>query len=41
MEKLITTEVAVDYTNCPRKAFLLLDAVSPLAPHDYDFIFLS
>jgi len=38
MEKLITTEVAVAYTNCPRKAFLLLDAVSPPAPHDYDVI---
>jgi predicted RecB family nuclease len=35
MGKLITTEVALAYTNCPRKAFLLLNTASPPPPHDY------
>ena len=38
MGKLITTEVAVAYTNCPRKAFLLLNTASPPPPHDYESI---
>src|SRR4051812_6615473 len=35
MGKLITTEVALAYTNCPRKAFLLLNTASPPPPHDH------
>ncbi len=38
MGKLITTEVAVAYRNCPRKAFLLLNTASPPPPHDYESI---
>lgn len=38
MGKLITTEVAVAYTKCPRKAFLLLNASSSPPPHDYESI---
>ena len=38
MGKLITTEVAVAYTNCPRKAFLLLNTSSPPPPHEYESI---
>ena len=36
MGKPITTEIAVAYTHCPRKAFLLLNAASPPPPHEYD-----
>ena len=36
MGKPITTEIAVAYTHCPRKAFLLLNASSPPLPHEYD-----
>jgi predicted RecB family nuclease len=32
----ITTEIAVAYTHCPRKAFLLLNAASPPPPHEYE-----
>ena len=38
MGKIITTEVAVAYTNCPRKAFLLLNTASPPPPHDCESI---
>ena len=38
MGKPITTEIAVAYTHCPRKAFLLLNAASPPPPHEYDFL---
>src|SRR5262249_5092154 len=36
MGKPITTEIAVAYTHCPRKAFLLLNAASPPPPHEYE-----
>jgi predicted RecB family nuclease len=36
MGKPITTEIAVAYTHCPRKAFLLLNADSPPPPHEYE-----
>jgi predicted RecB family nuclease len=36
MGKPITTEIAAAYTHCPRKAFLLLSAVSPPPPHGYE-----
>lgn len=36
MGKSITPEIAVAYTHCPRKAFLLLDAASPPPPHMYE-----
>jgi predicted RecB family nuclease len=36
MGKLITTEVAVAHTHCPRKAFLLLNTASPPPPHEYE-----
>jgi predicted RecB family nuclease len=36
MGTLITTEVAVAYTHCPRKAFLLLNTASPPPPHEYE-----
>jgi hypothetical protein len=36
--KLITTEIAVAYTNCPRKAFLLLNTGSPPPLHDYEAV---
>jgi predicted RecB family nuclease len=36
METLITSEVAVAYTHCPRKAFLLLQTASPPPPHEYE-----
>ena len=35
MPKLVTTEVAVAYTVCPRKAFLLLCTDEQGDPHDY------
>ena len=38
MGKLITTEVAVAYTKCPRKAFLLLNTSGPPPPHEYESI---
>jgi predicted RecB family nuclease len=38
MGKPITTEIAEAYTHCPRKAFLLLNAVSPPPPHEYVFL---
>src|SRR5262249_8478347 len=38
MEKLNTTELAVAYANCPRKAFLLLHTESPPALHEYDSV---
>ena len=38
MGKLITSEVAVAYSNCPRKAFLLLNTSSPPPPHEYETI---
>jgi hypothetical protein len=36
MGKLITTDVAVAYTHCPRKAFLLLNTAGPPPPHEYE-----
>jgi predicted RecB family nuclease len=36
MGKLITTEVAVAYRHCPRKAFLLLNTAGPPPPHEYE-----
>jgi predicted RecB family nuclease len=38
MGKPITPEIAVAYTHCPRKAFLLLHAASPPMPHEYESI---
>jgi predicted RecB family nuclease len=35
MGTLVTTEVAVAYTHCPRKAFLLLNTADP-PPHEYE-----
>jgi predicted RecB family nuclease len=36
MGKPITTEIAVAFTHCPRKAFLLLNATGPPPPHGYE-----
>jgi predicted RecB family nuclease len=36
MRKPITADIAVAYTHCPRKAFLLLNAASPPPPHEYE-----
>src|SRR5205814_803772 len=36
MGTLVTTEVAVAYTHCPRKAFLLLNTAAPPPPHEYE-----
>src|SRR5215510_1061501 len=38
MGKPITPEIALAYTHCPRKAFLLLNAASPPPPHAYESI---
>ena len=35
MPKLVTTDIAVAYTHCPRKAFLLLCTDEQGSPHDY------
>jgi predicted RecB family nuclease len=36
MGKPITSEIAVAYTHCPRKAFHLLHAACPPPPHEYE-----